>query len=47
MEKASLDNDFDFIHFGSNFLTDLENYLIEKIKILDSIENIELVKDVL
>ena len=47
MEKASLDNNFDFIHFGSSFLIDLENYLIEKIKILDSIENIELVKDVL
>ena len=39
MKKASLDNDFDFIHFGLDFLIDLENYLIEKIKILDSTKN--------
>ena len=39
MKKASLDN-FDFIHFCPNFLTDLENYLIEKIKRLSFYENI-------
>ena len=37
--RVLLDNDFDFIHFGLDFLIDLENYLIEKIKILDSTKN--------